>query len=135
MITARSLLMNSQAFVFTCAHVCAHVHAGRARVCTFVCVCAQLCAQVHVRLRVCARVSGCPYDQTVVTGLQGVEADAEQHRRGEGVVVDEPPALGVAVATVESEVGLGVARVQHGAEVDLQRDGLNAAVHADIPLR
>ena len=74
------------------------------------------------------------YHQAVTAGLQSAEAYAEQDRRGEGVVVDEAAALGVAVVTVQGQIGLGVAGEEHGAEVDLQGDGLNAAVHADVTL-
>lgn len=74
------------------------------------------------------------YHQAVTTGLQSAEADAEQDRRGEGVVVDEAAALGVAVVTVQGQIGLSVAGEEHRAEVDLQGDGLNAAVHADVTL-
>lgn len=74
------------------------------------------------------------YHQAVAAGLQRAETDAEQDRRGEGVVVDEASALCVTVAPVQGQVCVGVAREEHGAEVDLQGDGLNPAVHADVPL-
>lgn len=75
-----------------------------------------------------------PHHQAVAAGLQSAEADAEQDRGGEGVVVDEAAALGVAMATVEGQICVGVAGEKHGAEVDFQGDGLNPAVHADVPL-
>lgn len=75
-----------------------------------------------------------PHHQAVTAGLQGAETDAEQDRRGEGVVVDEASALGVSVVTVQGQVGVSVARKQYGAEVDLDGDGLNSAVHVDVPL-
>lgn len=59
------------------------------------------------------------YHQAVATGLQSAEADAEQDRRGEGVVVHEATALGVTVVTVQSQVCVRVAREKHRAEVDL----------------
>lgn len=74
------------------------------------------------------------YHQAVTAGLQSAETDAEQDRCGEGVVVDEAAALGVAVATVQSQVCIGVAGEEHRAEVDLQGDGLHPAVHTDVPL-
>lgn len=74
------------------------------------------------------------YHQAVSAGLQSAETDAEQDHCGEGVVVDEATALGITVVTVEGQICVGVAGVEHGAEVDLQGDGLNPAVHADVPL-
>lgn len=74
------------------------------------------------------------YHQAVTAGLQSAEADAEQDRCGEGIVVDEAAALGVAVVTVQGQICVGVAGEEHGAEVDLQGDGLNSAVHTDVPL-
>ena len=74
------------------------------------------------------------YHQAVTAGLQSAETDAEQDRCGEGVVVDEATALGVSVATVQGQVCVGVAGEEHGAEVDLQGDGLNPTVHTDVPL-
>lgn len=76
-----------------------------------------------------------PYHQAAATGLQGAETDAEQHGCGESVVVDETPAVGLALATVQGQVCVGVAGKQHRTEVDLQGDGLNSAVHADVTLR
>ncbi len=74
------------------------------------------------------------YHQAVTTGLQSAETDAEQDRSGEGVVVDEATALGVTVVTIQGQICVGVAGEEHGAEVNLQSDGLNAAVHTDVPL-
>ncbi|TNN59863.1 hypothetical protein EYF80_029912 [Liparis tanakae] len=56
----------------------------------------------------------------VTAGLQSAEADAEQDRRGEGVVVDESTALSVTIATVQGQICVGIAGEEHGAEVDLQ---------------
>lgn len=78
--------------------------------------------------------SGVVYHQAGAAGLQGAEADAEQDRRGEGVVVDEASALRVAVLAVQGQVWGGVTGVQHRTEVDLQGDGLDPAVDADVPL-
>lgn len=75
------------------------------------------------------------YHQRVPAGLQGVEADAEEHRRGEGVVVDEAATVRVAMAPVQRQVRVRVAREEHRTEVDLQGDGLHTAVHADVSLR
>lgn len=74
------------------------------------------------------------YHQTVATSLQSAETDAEEHRRGVGVVVDEATTLGLAVVPVEGQVGRRVAGVEHRAEVDLQSDGLNPTVNTDVPL-
>ncbi len=74
------------------------------------------------------------YHQTVTAGLQSAETDAEQDRCGEGVVVDEATALCVTVVTVQGQICVGVAGEEHGAEVDLQGDGLNPAVNTDVPL-
>lgn len=74
------------------------------------------------------------YHQAVSAGFQGAEADAEQDRCGECVVVDEAAALGVTMVTVQGQIRIGVAGEQNRAEVDLQGDGLHAAVHADVPL-
>ena len=74
------------------------------------------------------------YHQAVTTGLQSVETDAEQDRCGEGVVIDEATALGITVVTVQGQICVRVAREEHGAEVDLQGDGLNTTVHTDVPL-
>lgn len=74
------------------------------------------------------------YHQAVTAGLQGAEADAEQDRCGEGVVVDEASALGVTVASIQGQICISVAGEQHRAEVDFQGDGLNPAVHTDVPL-
>lgn len=76
---------------------------------------------------------GILYHQTVAAGLQSAEADAEEHCCGEGVVVDEAATLGFAVMAVEGQVGVRVAGEENRAEVDLQGDGLNPAVHADVP--
>lgn len=77
----------------------------------------------------------CPlYHQAVTAGLQSAEADAEQDRRGEGVVVDKSTALSVTIVTVQGQICVGIAGEEHGAEVDLQGDGLNPAVHTDVPL-
>lgn len=85
---------------------------------------------VFVRLCVCI-----PYHQAIAAGLQCAEADAEQYCRGERVVIDEAPAVGIAMATIERKVCNGVAGEQHRAEVNLQGHGLNPAVHADVALR
>lgn len=77
----------------------------------------------------------CSHHQGIATGLQRRQADAEDYDGGEGVVVDESPAVGISMATVEGQVGVGVAREEDGAEVDLEGDRLHAAVHADVPLR
>lgn len=74
------------------------------------------------------------YHQAVTAGLQGAETDAEQHRCGKGVVVDEATALCITVATVQGQICVSVAGEEHGAEVDLQGDGLNPAIHTDVPL-
>lgn len=74
------------------------------------------------------------YHQAVAAGLQSAETDAEQDCCGEGVVVDEATALGVTMVTVQGQICVSVAREEHGAEVDLQGDGLNPAVHTDVPL-
>lgn len=74
------------------------------------------------------------YHQAVTARLQRAEADAEQDRRGEGVVVDEAATLGVAVVTVQGQIYVGVAGIQYGTEVDLYGDGLNPTVHADVSL-
>lgn len=74
------------------------------------------------------------YHQAVTTGFQGAQTDAEQDCCGEGVVINEASALGVSVATVQGQIGVGVAREKHRAEVDLQGDGLNSTVHTDVPL-
>lgn len=87
---------------------------------------------MYVRVSVCVCV---PHHQTVSTGLQCAEADAEQYCRGERVVIDEAPAVGIAMATIERKVCNGVAGEQHRAEVNLQGHGLNPAVHADVALR
>lgn len=42
--------------------------------------------------------------------------------------------MGVAVASVEGQVGVGVSGEEDGAEVDLEGDGLHPAVDADVPL-
>lgn len=75
-----------------------------------------------------------PHHQVVATGLQSAEADAEKECGGEGVVVYEAAALSFAVAAIQRQVGVSVAREEHGTKVDLQRDGLDAAVDADVPL-
>lgn len=75
------------------------------------------------------------YHQGIATGFQRGQADAKYHHSRKGVVVDEAAALRVPVASVEGQVGVGVARKEHRAEVDLQGDGLHPAVNADIPLR
>lgn len=75
------------------------------------------------------------YHQGIATGFQRGQADAKYHNSRESVVVDEAAALSVAVATVEGQVGVGVARKEDWAEVELKGDGLHPAVNADIPLR
>lgn len=87
---------------------------------------------MYVRVSVCVCV---PHHQTVSTGLQCAEADAEQYYRGERVVIDEAPAVGIAMATVERKVCNCVAGEEHWAEVNLQGHGLNPAVHTDVALR
>lgn len=74
------------------------------------------------------------YHQAVTTGLKRTETDAEQDCCGEGVVVDEAAALGIPVATIQGQICVSVTGKQHWAEVDLQGDGLNTAVHTDVPL-
>lgn len=39
------------------------------------------------------------------------------------------------MATVEGQIGVGVAREENGAEIDLESDGLYPTIHTDIPLR
>lgn len=75
------------------------------------------------------------YHQGIATGFQRGQAHAKYHHSRKSVVVDEAAALSVAVATVEGQVSVGVARKEDWAEVDLQGDGLHPAVNADIPLR
>lgn len=74
------------------------------------------------------------HHQGVAAGLQRAEADAEQDRRRESVVVQEAPAVNISVLAVQGQVSVCVAWVEHGAEVDFQRDGLNPTVHTDVPL-
>lgn len=74
------------------------------------------------------------YHQVVTASLQSGEADAEQDRRGECVVVDEATTLDVAVVTVQSQIYVSVAGKQYRTEVDLYGDGLHPAVNADVPL-
>lgn len=50
------------------------------------------------------------YHQAVTASLQSAEADAEQHRSGEGVVVYEATTLGVTVVTVQGQICFSVAR-------------------------
>lgn len=75
-----------------------------------------------------------PHHQVVTTGLQSAEADAEEERGGKGVVVYKAATLSFAVAAIQGQVCVNVAGEQHRTKVDLQRDGLDAAVHADVPL-
>ena len=91
--------------------------------------------QGYVSCLVWSVVGGGSYHQGVATGLERVEADAEEHYGREGVVVDEASAMCVAVASVEGQICVGVAREQHWAKVDLQGDGLHPAVNADVSLR
>lgn len=74
------------------------------------------------------------YRQRVATGLQRGQADAKDNHRGEGIVIDEAAAVCISMATIESQVAVGVTRVQHGADVNLEGDGLDPAVHAEVPL-
>lgn len=59
------------------------------------------------------------YHQAAAAGLQSAETDGKQDRCGEGVVVDEAMALGVTVVTVQGQICVGVAGVEHRTEVDL----------------
>lgn len=59
------------------------------------------------------------YHQAVTAGLQSAETDAEQDRGGEGVIVDEAPALSITVVTIEGQICVGVSGKEHWAEVDL----------------
>lgn len=75
------------------------------------------------------------YHQSVATGLQRGQADGKYHNSRKSVVVDEAAALSVSMAPVEGQVSVSVTRKEDRAEVDLQGDGLHAAVSADVPLR
>lgn len=74
------------------------------------------------------------YHQRIAAGLQRRQANTENHNGRKGVVVDESSAVSVAVASIEGQVGVGVSREEDRAEVDLEGDGLHAAVDADVPL-
>lgn len=74
------------------------------------------------------------YHQAVTAGLQSAQADAEQDCGGKGVVVYEATTLGVTMVTVQGQICLSVSGKEHRTVVDLQRDGLNPAVHCDVSL-
>lgn len=75
------------------------------------------------------------YHQSIATRLQSGQADTEEDHGRKGVVVDEAPAVGISMTTVEGQVSIGVAGKQHGAKVYFEGDGLHPTVHTDVPLR
>lgn len=77
-------------------------------------------------------MEGIPHHQSIPTGLQSAQTDAEEHGCGEGVVVYETSALDVSMSTIQGQVNISVSGVKHRAEVNLKRDGLNATVYTDI---